>query len=115
MGILFGITTFIMTVYIWEQIRENTKDFLWLEVSFAFIMLIFVFYMVDILVSKSKRIWFSRTILFMFFFLLMGIIIISKIPFGNFYTNLGILISLVIFSIPVAMVNLNKLYIIKKD
>jgi len=73
----------------------------------------FIAYLITILLIKftRERIWFFLTLIFMLFMFYYGIFAIHIFNPSNFLSNLGILITLVLFSVPIAMKNLKDLFL----
>lgn len=110
------IALILDSAYIWNLVESKTKEFPWLEVLVFTIILFIPMTWCYYLFSKiTTRKWFLRTIHIMIFTLILGIVVISNIPIGNFYTNFGILISTVMFSIPLGMKSIYDLYDIEKS
>jgi len=91
-------------------IRIGPENLNRMKIISYFILSIFALYLYFILKSKTSKIWFHLTILFILFTLISGIIFLHIIDTPNYLTNLGILFSVAFFSIPLGMEALKNLY-----
>ncbi len=76
------------------------------------IVIIFIFLVIGVFFVKfnTNNMWFYLTLLFMVVIFVSGLFVFHFMVEGNFISNLGILLSVVLFSIPVAMYHLKCLY-----
>lgn len=106
--IFFLIALFLISFGILEiQLGSLFKN---LIITSGFILLISSLFLYFLLMSNTKKIWFYTTVLLMFTIFFIGFFALHLYIKENFITNLGILFSVILFSLPMGMESLRNLY-----